>query len=289
MARVIGSAMTGGIGTLMSAATVAKLGIDSDEVLAAAKEFVLSGIGQGSGRKGDPDTQPPAVKPEKYDQEYWKKNFYDKKDADGISLGKNSAAIAAEQLRIAMETGKNAYGNELTQAEINQVNKLRNEKYKKDKADRTIAKRASVKLENEIESNRESARAATQVDWKAAQAAKAKAAELASKTRTDRGYTPTNTTNNKDNYTYSPPAKTGGSTSGPKNRSGIAERAKNRQQQQDKDNSNQTMYAHGGLATKANKPKIKKMPKDNATGLASKMVAKQKTKAKKGALAAKRT
>ena len=94
---------------------------------------------------------------------------------------------------------------------------------------------------------------------------------------------------NKDNYTYSPPAKTGGSTSGPKNRSGIAARAKNRQQQQDKDNSNQTMYAHGGLATKANKPKIKKMPKDNATGLASKMVAKQKTKAKKGALAAKRT
>ena len=48
-------------------------------------------------------------------------------------------------------------------------------------------------------------------------------------------------------------------------------------------------YAHGGLTTKANKPKIKKMPKDNATGLASKMVEKQKTKAKKGALAAKRT
>ena len=44
----------------------------------------------------------------------------------------------------------------------------------------------------------------------------------------------------------------------------------------------------GGLIT-ADKPKIKKMPKDNSIGLASKKVAKQKTRAKKGALAAKRT
>ena len=46
--------------------------------------------------------------------------------------------------------------------------------------------------------------------------------------------------------------------------------------------------AQGGLVAK-NKPKIKKMPKDNTTGLAAKKKSKEKAKAKKGALAAKRT
>ena len=46
--------------------------------------------------------------------------------------------------------------------------------------------------------------------------------------------------------------------------------------------------AKGGLAS-TDKPIIKKMPKDNTSGLASKKKAKQKAQAKKGALAAKRT
>ena len=47
-------------------------------------------------------------------------------------------------------------------------------------------------------------------------------------------------------------------------------------------------WAKGGLITKADKPKVKKMRKDNASGLAAKKKAKEKAKAKKGALAAKR-
>ena len=51
----------------------------------------------------------------------------------------------------------------------------------------------------------------------------------------------------------------------------------------------QTMdYAHGGLAAKKKQP-IKKMRKDPTSGLAAKKKSKQKAKAKKGALAAKRT
>ena len=45
----------------------------------------------------------------------------------------------------------------------------------------------------------------------------------------------------------------------------------------------------GGLITPSNKPKVKKMRKDNTAGLAAKKKSKQKAKAKKGALAAKRT
>ena len=47
--------------------------------------------------------------------------------------------------------------------------------------------------------------------------------------------------------------------------------------------------AKGGLLTKADRPKIKKMRNDNTSGLASKKKSKERAKAKKGALAAKRT
>jgi len=47
--------------------------------------------------------------------------------------------------------------------------------------------------------------------------------------------------------------------------------------------------AKGGLLTKADRPKVKKMRSDNTSGLAAKKKSKEKAKAKKGALAAKRT
>ena len=123
MAKVIGSALTFGIPGFLTAAKVGELGIDSEEVLAAAKELILSGVGQGSGRTGDEGTQPPASTPTEYNQAYWKKNFYDETNGSA-----SSAEIAAEQLRIAMETGKGAYGNELTAEQIKAVNKAAREK-----------------------------------------------------------------------------------------------------------------------------------------------------------------
>jgi len=47
--------------------------------------------------------------------------------------------------------------------------------------------------------------------------------------------------------------------------------------------------AKGGLLTKSDKPKVKKMRSDNTSGLAAKKKSKERAKAKKGALAAKRT
>jgi len=58
----------------------------------------------------------------------------------------------------------------------------------------------------------------------------------------------------------------------------------------EEDSANPFGYkAKGGLLTKADKPKVKKMRKDNTSGLAAKKKSKERAKAKKGALAAKRT
>jgi hypothetical protein len=286
MAKVIGSALTFGIPGFLTAAKVGELGIDSEEVLAAAKELVLSGIGQGSGRTGDEGTQPPASTPTEYNQAYWKENFYDK------GLGKDSAAIAAEQLRIAEETGMNAYGNDLTAEQIKAVNKAAREKDLADKAERTIAERKAKADEAAALDKQEQDRAAANAQALALDKARkdqaaidaAETAALAaqnnlppSPTRGGGGGDPSNPKGNNNN-TRGP---VGGSTSGPKTRG-------NKQRQGTGPQAGQTMYAQGGLASKM-KPAVKKMRNDPTAGLASKKKAKQKAQAKKGALAAKRT
>jgi hypothetical protein len=262
MMKVMAGALIGGIPGLMSVAQVKKEGVDSPAVLEAAKEYIknmaMSGLSQGSGREGNEDTQPtntPA--PTEYNQAYWKDNFYDKKDADGISLGKNSAAIAAEQLRIARETGKNAYGNDLTPAEIRNLNKLADAQDMKDKADRTIAAR-------EVQAASDAAAAANIVS----------------------------TRNEKADMYGGGDNSSGGDGEGQRQRD--AEAGKGFGQgnaNKDSEEEGQTDYGfmnQGGLASKKKQP-IKKMRKDPTSGLAAKKKSKQKAKAKKGALAAKRT
>ena len=262
MMKVMAGALIGGIPGLMSVAQVKKEGVDSPAVLEAAKEYIknmaMSGLSQGSGREGNEDTQPtntPA--PTEYNQAYWKDNFYDKKDADGISLGKNSAAIAAEQLRIARETGKNAYGNDLTPAEIRNLNKLADAQDMKDKADRTIAAR-------EVQAASDAAAAANIVSIG----------------------------NEKADMYGGGDNSSGGDGEGQRQRD--AEAGKGFGQgnaNKDSEEEGQTDYGfmnQGGLASKKKQP-IKKMRKDPTSGLAAKKKSKQNAKAKKGALAAKRT
>ena len=282
MATVIGSALIKGIPGLLTAAKVGELGVNSTEVLAAAKEFVLSGIGQGSGRTGDEGIQPSAVKPEKYDQKYWRENFYDEKNGSA-----SSAEIAAEQLRIAMETGKGAYGNDLTPEQIKAVNKAAREKDLADQAERTIALRKSQKTVRKLGQDRRDKQTPEVVA-----AAKKLAEDKAAKAKVTEGGRPTqnqkpaNSGGNGDAWSSSA-APEKGSTARSNRGSGRKGRqadASNNPQQ----NSGREDYAYGGLASKM-KPAVKKMRKDPTAGLASKKIAKQKAQAKKGALAAKRT
>jgi hypothetical protein len=260
MMKVMAGALIGGIPGLMSVAQVKKEGVDSPAVLEAAKEYIknmaMSGLSQGSGREGNEDTQPtntPA--PTEYNQAYWKDNFYDKKDADGISLGKNSAAIAAEQLRIARETGKNAYGNDLTPAEIRNLNKLADAQDMKDKADRTIAAR-------EVQAASDAAAAANIVSI-----------------GNEKADMYSGSDNKSDNNTNTTMAKS----------TVTAEENKKEEETRDEGSDYDKMYGNsGGLASKKKQP-IMKMRKDPTSGLAAKKKSKQNAKAKKGALAAKRT
>ena len=280
MAKVIGSALTFGIPGFLTAAKVGELGIDSEEVLAAAKELVLSGIGQGSGRKGDNSTQPPASTPTEYNQDYWKENFYDK------GLGKDSAAIAAEQLRIAEETGMNAYGNDLTAEQIKAVNKAAREKDLADKAERTIAERV---VKDRAQDRRDAAdtQAAKDAADKAAadRAAKNAADKLREGGRGYEGGTPATTPSkpvevveggrpSQNPYKSTVNSNDGSGPKGNNNTGSARDRG------------------YGGISGGGGRAEgglIKKMRNDPTAGLASKKIAKQKAKAKKGALAAKRT
>jgi len=292
MAKVIGGAIFGGIPGFLTAAKVGELGIDSDEVLAAAKEFVLSGVGQGSGRTGDEGTQPPASTPTEYNQKYWRENFYDEKNGSA-----SSAEIAAEQLRIAMETGKGAYGNDLTPEQIKAVNKAAREKDLADKAERTIAERKAKADEAASLNKQEQDRAAANAQALALDKARkdqaaidaAEAAALAAQNNLPPSPTRGGSTVNSGNDNNGPKGNNsgpvGGSTSGPKSRGG----RQRQQRQRSGPQAGQTMdYAQGGLASKI-KPEVMKMRNDPTSGLAAKKKSKQKAQAKKGALAAKRT
>jgi len=283
MAKVIGSALIKGIPGLLTAAKVGELGVDSTEVLAAAKEFVLSGIGQGSGRTGDEGTQPPASTPTEYNQAYWKENFYDK------GLGKDSAAIGAEQLRIAMETGKNAYGNELTQSEVEEVNRLRIQKDAKDKQDRTIFERQQKVKEAaiQVELDRKNQEANDKQDTKLARVAREEAVRKAAEDAATQQLL-----KDQNRMQQRSTVNSGGDDRGKRQRdaeagNGFGQGDANKKSEEG-GQTDYGYYNYGGLATK-NKPEVMKMRKDPTSGLAAKKKSKQKAQAKKGALAAKRT
>jgi hypothetical protein len=149
--KIVGKAAVVGIPGMMTAATVKKLGADSDEVLSAAEKFLkglgdtIGSLGEGSGRTGSESIQPTVSAPQVYDQKYWKENFYDK------GLGNSSKLINEQKLEIARDTGLNAYGNELTKSEVDQLNEMARIQDLKDKNARTIEKR---RIEAEQEDNR---------------------------------------------------------------------------------------------------------------------------------------
>ena len=283
LVKVIGGALLGGIPGMLTASEVGKLGIDSEEVLAAAKKFVLSGLGKGSGRKGDESIQPSNyTQPTEYNQEYWK-NF----------VGASTAEINAERLRIARETGKGAYGNDLTATEIQELNKIARDQDLVDKKNRTIVERdrknayntKQEKIEG-ILSKGNTGKSEEKIRYD--EETKVVQDILTDEDRRQRSQT----TINNDKPDNSPTS--GGNPFGHKddqqNSGRFDDTTSTSNDDDDSDpQDGQTMdYAHGGLAAKKKQP-IKKMRKDPTSGLAAKKKSKQKAKAKKGALAAKRT
>jgi hypothetical protein len=303
MAKVIGMAALGGIPGLLTAAQVGELGIDSAEVKAAARKFVLSGLGQGSGRKGDESIQPTSYTPTEYNQEYWK-NF----------VGASSAEINAEKLRIARETGKGAYGNELTAEEIKDLNKIARAQDIQDKTDRTVAERerkiaydikeeeiqeelARVEAE-EAQKVKDDTAKQEAIDREGRKQSKAKADAIAKVAREEavrkaaEDAATQRLLDDQNRRQQGQSTGNGGEGRGQRQRDAAAGKGfgQGNANKASKD-AGQTDYGffnYGGLATKK-KPSVKKMPKDNTLGLASKKVAKQKAQAKKGALAMKRT
>ena len=285
MAKVIGGALFGGIPGFLTAAKVGELGIDSDEVLAAAKKFVLSGVGQGSGRTGDEGTQPPASTPTEYNQAYWKENFYDK------GLGKDSAAIAAEQLRIAMETGKGAYGNDLTPEQIKAVNKAAREKDLADKAERTIFERQQKAKEAaiQVELDRKNQEANDKQDSDLARVAREEAVRKAAEdAATQQLLKDQNRMQQRSTVNSGPSDNSGGNGNKNDNQGYGGGGGKGGKGKNTARSGYSFGLAEGGMVSKKDSS-IMKMRNDPTAGLASKKIAKQKAKAKKGALAAKRT
>ena len=287
LVKVIGGALLGGIPGMLTAAEVGKLGIDSEEVLAAAKKFVLSGLGKGSGRKGDESIQPSNyTQPTEYNQEYWK-NF----------VGASTAEINAERLRIARETGKGAYGNDLTATEIQELNKIARDQDLVDKRNRTTAERdrknayntKQEKIEG-ILSKGNTGKSEEKIRYD--EETKVVQDILTDQDRMQQGQT----TINNDKPDNSPTS--GSNPFGYKDdqqNSGRFDDTTSTSNDDDDDDSESTSgnnpfgYMNkGGLAAKK-KPVVKKMRKDPTSGLAAKKKSKQKAKAKKGALAAKRT
>ena len=278
--KVIGGALLGGIPGMLTASEVGKLGIDSAEVKAAARKFVLSGLGQGSGRKGDESIQPSNyTQPTEYNQEYWK-NF----------AGASTAEINAERLRIARETGRGQYGHALTAAEIRELNKIARDQDLVDKKNRTIVERDRKNAYNTKQEKIEGILSKGNTgnkndnDWEENirydEETKVVQDILTDEDRRQRSQTTIN--NDKPDKPDTSPV-----ASGPPGRN-YSSSTSNDDEDDGGPKDGQTMYAHGGLASKKKQP-IKKMRKDPTSGLAAKKKSKQKAKAKKGALAAKRT
>ena len=300
--KVVGKAALVGIPGMMTAATVKKLGADSDEVLSAAEKFLKSlgdtigSLGEGSGRTGSESIQPTVSAPQVYDQKYWKENFYDK------GLGNSSKLINEQKLEIARDTGLNAYGNELTKSEVDQLNEMARIQDLKDKNARTIEKRRveaeeKRRIEADQEDNRIKAQqkadkdAQDRADYMAAQDKAVIDKAVIDKATKDRAEQTAREREAALKRNNSSGGSGGGATS-------AAPSSKGYSQATQRAKAASSGYggvsggggrAKGGLITAADKPAIKKMRNDNTSGLASKKKAKQKAQAKKGALAAKRT
>jgi len=260
-AKVAARVLLGGIPGLISVADIKKKGIDDPGIVATIKEYVRT-FNEGSGNTGDSGIQPIGEKAKVYDQAHWRNR---------LSQNATQEEMAAEQAALHATTGLNAYGNALTAAEIAAANKLKSDNRDDDKKQRTIDKTvADAKMKDDlIEQYRlmgdRGASATTPV-------------EEAVETVTGSDSTGGNSVNYKDAatkigaYSQARALATG---------NGYATQgAIEREEDQD--------HAQGGLVSKK-KPKIKKMRSDNTSGLASKKKSKERAKAKKGALAAKRT
>ena len=202
---------------------------------------------------------PTEVKPKEYNQDYWASYTGDDIQA---------AQYAAEQ-----ETGLNAYGHkvykepgtrtvwdDIAEVKANQANSV---KVRADRAADKIMDTATVNRAAQVAKER-----ADKIAQNAADAATAAAAAAATSGEGDRSGPPgMYDSDEKDKVKE----ETAAEAAGYAGVSGGGGKAK------------------GGLLTKADKPKVKKMRKDNTSGLAAKKKSKEKAKAKKGALAAKRT
>jgi len=260
-AKVSAAALLGGIPGLLSVADIKKKGIDDPGIVATIKKYVRT-FGEDSGRTGDSGIQPIGEKAKVYDQAYWRKR-----------LGENAtqAEMAAEQAALHATTGLNAYGNSLTAAEITAANKLKSRNRDADKKQRTIDKMiADAKMKDDL------------MDQYSLMGDRGTSpVEEAVEVITGSDSTGGNPFNYKDAeaaatkigaYSQERALATG---------NGYATQGEiEREEEQD--------HARGGLVSKK-KPKVKKMRSDNTSGLAAKKKSKERAKAKKGALAAKRT
>ena len=298
--KVIGGALLGGIPGMLTAAEVGKLGIDSAEVKAAARKFVLSGLGQGSGRKGDESIQPSNyTQPTEYNQKYWQ-NF----------VGASTAEINAEKLRIARETGKGAYGAELTATEIQELNKIARDQDLVDKKNRTIVERDRKNAYNTKQEKIEGILSKGNTgnkndnDWEENirydEETKVVQDILDDEDRRQRSQTTINNDKPDNNngstsvgnpFGYKDDQQNSGRFDDKPSTSPVASSTSNDDDDDSESTSGGNPFGYmnqGGLASKKKQP-IKKMRKDPTSGLAAKKKSKQNAKAKKGALAAKRT
>jgi hypothetical protein len=249
-AKVAAAALIGGIPGLMSVADVKKKGIDDPTVVESIKDYIKT-FGDGSGRTGDKGIQPIGKKADVYDQAHWRKR-----------LGENAsqADLAREMASLHADTGLNAYGNALTEAEVIAANKLKSDNRDDDKKQRTIDKmNADAKIKDNLIDQYAQMYGTGEYAVKTATPVEEAVAVITGGDNTGGGNTGGNT------YVAQPT---------------ISQGAIEREEDED--------HAQGGLISKK-KPKIKKMRSDNTSGLASKKKSKEKAKAKKGALAAKRT
>jgi len=259
-AKVAAAALVGGIPGLLTVAKIKEKGIDDPGIVATIKKYIAS-MGEDSGNTGDANTQPIGEKAEVYDQAHWRKR---------LSEDATQAEMAAEMAALHADTGLNAYGNALTAAEVREANKLKSRNRDRDKKQRTIDKMkadalAQQKLIDEYARMGDRGASATTTTTPA-------------ETVTGSDSTGGNSVNYKDAatkigaYSQERALATG---------NGYATQGEiEREEDQD--------HARGGLISKK-KPAIKKMRSDNTSGLASKKKSKERAKAKKGALAAKRT
>jgi len=256
-AKVAAAALVGGIPGLLTVAKIKEKGIDDPGIVATIKKYIAD-MGKGSGNTGDAGTQPIGETATVYDQAHWRKR---------LSENATQEEMAAEMAELQADTGYNAYGNKLTAAEVIAANKLKAKKHASDTKQRTIDRDTLAREVDTATTDRAAQTAAERAAAIARNAAASAVDNVVNDTGSRSGPPGMYDEDEKDKVKV----KTAAEEAGYAGVSGGGGRAK------------------GGLLTKADRPKIKKMRNDNTSGLASKKKSKERAKAKKGALAAKRT